>query len=163
MKVWNDDKNKLAMARAFSGHHQFVASIIAHGGDNDYLSKKGGLSFGVRRTFIRNEDGDGVVPVTLAPEAEGQTVQGQFLHQNQMRGLKYKKPALSELQRATLTKEMKELLLEHMDGNLMDGDMHAAWFELSGREGDGQQNNQGGGGGQHNNQGGEAGQNNNQA
>ena len=45
MTAWGDPKNRVAMARAFAGHHQIVCSIIEHEGDNTYLSEKGGSEF----------------------------------------------------------------------------------------------------------------------
>ena len=129
-KVWHDERNKLAMARAFAGHHQIVTSIMKHKGDNNYLSEKGGLSFGMWKVFIRNEEGGGVQLITLAAEREDQTLQGQILRQQ--RQLKYEKPAVAELQRASLTKEMREILLEHMDPHKMSDDLHSAWYQLTG-------------------------------
>ena len=71
MKVWNDEANLGAIARAFASHWQIVCAAMFHKGDNDYLKEKGGLSFGIRKTFVTNRNGDGIIPVTLAPEHEG--------------------------------------------------------------------------------------------
>ena len=54
MKVWNDQSNLSAIARSFSSHWQIVCAAMAHDGDNSYLKENGGLSFGIRRTFISN-------------------------------------------------------------------------------------------------------------
>ena len=67
MKVWSDHQNTVAMARAFAGHSQIVSTILHNNGDNDYLSDRGGMSFGIRRTFV-------VVPITLAPRCIGETM-----------------------------------------------------------------------------------------
>ena len=77
--VWEDPNNLAAMARSFAGHHQIVCSIIEHEGDNKYLAEKGGLSFGIRRMFVTDAEGSGVIPVSLAPTREIQTPQGSFL------------------------------------------------------------------------------------
>ena len=83
------------MAQAFAGHSQIVLAILANKGNNNYLSERGGLSFGIRRTFCSDlEGGDGVVPITLAPEHEGDTVQGAILNEENVRGLKYEAPDL---------------------------------------------------------------------
>ena len=110
MKVWNDKTNLVAMSRAFAGHSQIVCAIIEHKGDNKYLSEKGGLSFGVRKTYICDEDGDGVRPMTLAPENEAETTQGLLLSSNFERGMKYTPPDIRTLKNGQLTKEMKEVL-----------------------------------------------------
>ena len=130
MTVWDNKTNELAMARAFAGHHQIVCSIMKYNGDNNYLSEKGGLSFGIRKAYIRNEEGNGVFPVSLAPETEDDTVQGQILAQMKKHNLKYDKPAVSELKKAVLTKEMRELLLEQMDPLKMSDDLNTAWSKL---------------------------------
>ena len=131
MNVWHDKRNELAMARAFAGHHQIVSSIMNYKGDNNYLFEKGGLSFGIRKTFIGNEEGNGVIPVTLAPDTDEETLQGQILHQMKKHKLKYEKPAVSVLEKAQMTKEMRELFCELMDPHKMSHDLHTAWFKLT--------------------------------
>ena len=54
MKVWNDQSNLTAITRLFASHWQIVCAAMAHDGDNSYLKENGGLSFGIRRTFISN-------------------------------------------------------------------------------------------------------------
>ena len=132
MKVWNDKSNTQALARAFAGHHQIVETIRQHKGDNKFLTEKGGLSFGVRRTYIRNEERTGVIPVTIAPQIELETRTGQLLNQQQTAGLKHRPPKANELSKAELTKEMKDMLMELMDPALMSDDLHEAWYQLSG-------------------------------
>ena len=127
MKVWNDKTNLVAMSRAFAGHSQIVCAIIEHKGDNKYLSEKGGLSFGVRKTYICDEDGEGVIPITLAPENEAETTQGLLLSSNFERGMKYTPPDICTLKNGQLTKEMKEVLNMYVDTNLMDEETHEFW------------------------------------
>ena len=100
MKVWQDKKNLHAIARAFAAHHQIVNSIIKHKGDNNFLTEKGGLTFGIRRMYVRNEEGDGVVPVTLAPEDVQETAQDRLIAESGRRGLKYDTPNLKDLKKA---------------------------------------------------------------
>ena len=65
MKVWNDQKNIVAMAQSFTGHLQIVLAIlVANSGNSKYLSERGRLSFGIRCTFISDLEGEGVVPIT---------------------------------------------------------------------------------------------------
>ena len=131
MKVWNNSKNTQAIARAFAGHHQIVETIRQNKGDNKFLTEKQGLTFGVRRTFIRNAEGDGVVLVNRAPENETETAQGAVLNENARRGLKHTAPNPLELQLANLTSNMKDMLLEHMDPALMSEELHEVWFNIT--------------------------------
>ena len=130
-KVWNDESNTQAIARAFAGHHQIVETIRRHEGDNKFLSQRGGLSFGVRRTFIRDEDGTGVIPITMAPRLDIETRTGHLLNDHQVAGLKYPIPNVKELTKADLTKEMKDMLMELMDPALMSDELHEVWYEIS--------------------------------
>ena len=77
MKVWQGPKNLTAINRSSAGHSQIVCAVIMHHkGNNNYLKEKGGLYFGIRRTFVRNEQGDGIIPVTLASETKRETMLG---------------------------------------------------------------------------------------
>lgn len=131
MKVWRDRTNTQALARAFAGHHQIVETIRKCDGDNKFLTEKGGLSFGVRRTYIRNEEGTGVVPITIAPQNDLETRTGQLLNQQQITGLKHAPPKANELSKAELTTEMKDMLLEYMDPTLMSDELHEVWYQLT--------------------------------
>ena len=123
MRVWNDNKNTVAMSRAFAGHHQIVCSILHHNGDNSYLSKKGGLTFGVRKTFVCDEDGEGVIPIVHQSQEEAETAQA--IIQNTM---KFAEPKLADLPRnAKVSPEMTALLKEHMDINRMSDELIEAW------------------------------------
>ena len=86
-----------------------------HKGDNLYLKEKGSLSFGIRRTFIGNERGDGIIPLTLAPKSEGETLTGNLLLENWIQGLKYKSPSISDLVHARLTSDMMQVLDKYMN------------------------------------------------
>ena len=129
MKVWADSSNLTAIARAFAGHWQIVLAAMYHEGDNTYLKEKGGLSFGIRLTFINNERGDGIIPVNLAPESEAETLSGSLLSENQASGLKYRSPKVRELTHAFLTSEMLLLLDRYMDKALMSDDHKMALLE----------------------------------
>ena len=80
MSVWNDPNNIVAMSRAFAGHSQIVCAILENNGNNNYLSDKKGMSFGIRKMFVPDADGSGIIPVPLAPTTEGETAQGFFLN-----------------------------------------------------------------------------------
>ena len=127
MKVWSDESNLTAIARSFAGHWQIVLAAMHHKGDNIYLKEKGGLSFGIRRTFIRNEKGDGIIPVTLAPEHEGETLTGNFLNESVVDGLKYKSPDITSLVHARLTDEMVNLLDGYIDKSKMSEEHRKVW------------------------------------
>ena len=66
-KVWNDKSNLPALAKAYSAHHQIVYAILDSNGGNDYLRKRKGLSFGMRKAFMTTEDGEGVMLVPDPP------------------------------------------------------------------------------------------------
>ena len=123
-KVWNDERNTVAMSRAFAGHHQIVCAILQNNGDNSYLSRKGGLSFGIRKNFVCDEEGEGVVPITMAPQHKNETAQGEI------RKMKYQVPKLSDLPvTPTLTDDMKAMLMEYMDIEMMSNELIEAWAE----------------------------------
>ena len=113
------------MSRAFAGHHQIVNSILHHEGDNSYLSKKGGLSFGIRKHFVCDEESEGVIQVPLAPEEEGETAQGIIRN-----AMKFPEPNLADLPKTPkLTDEMIALLKEYMEIDLMSNELIEAWAE----------------------------------
>ena len=57
MKVWSDHQNTVVMVRTFAGHLQIISAILRYNGDNNYLSDRGGMGFGIRHTFVRDEGG----------------------------------------------------------------------------------------------------------
>ena len=129
-KVWKNPKNCVAMSRAFAGHHQIVCSILEHEGDNTYLSSKGGLSFGIRKMFVPDQEGYGVIPISLAANLEGETLQGAFLSERAIRKLKYDPPNISTLHLAKLKPPMIFRLNNLMDKTqLSDSDL-SHWEEL---------------------------------
>ena len=134
MKVWNNDIHKQAMARAFAAHPQIVCAIIEHNGDNNYLSEKGGLSFGIRSTYKCNEEGDGVEMIQLAPQNEADTAAGVILEDRKRKGiLKYEPPNIDTLTAANPTSEMKEIVMQYVCEDLMtekDTDVRNALTEM---------------------------------
>ena len=67
MKILADKINLPAILRSFSGHHQMVLVILDNKGDINYLSERGGISFGIRKCFMTSPEGDGVV---MVPESQ---------------------------------------------------------------------------------------------
>ena len=128
--VWEDDTNHLAMSWAFAGHHQIVLSIMHHDGDNKYLVEKGGLSFGIRTTYVPDHEGKGVILVPVAAETEGETTQGEFLNKRTSRKLKYKLPAVADLDKFRLNGRMIKVLYDLMDLENMPDDMKTVWDDL---------------------------------
>ena len=104
--------------------------IFNDNGDNNYLSQRGGLSFGIRRTFVSDPEGEGVIPVTLAAQNEAETAQGIILNEAFVQGLKYTPPDLRSLQHAKLTTEMRDLLLHNMNPSLMNEELNEVWSQL---------------------------------
>jgi hypothetical protein len=66
MNVWQDKRHQVAMLHVFTGKLQIVCSILHHDRDNKYLSEKGGLSFGIRKICVVDEDGNVIIPISLA-------------------------------------------------------------------------------------------------
>ena len=128
--VWEDESNHVAMSRAFAGHHQIVLSIIHHKGDNQYLVEKGGLSFGIRTSYVPDHEGKGVIPVPIAPETEGETTQGEYLNERASRGLKYDLPKVNDLDQFRLDKYMIKRLYDLMDHENMPSDMKEVWDKI---------------------------------
>ena len=128
MKVWHDKTNLVAMSRAFAGHSQIVCAILKHEGDNKYLSEKGGLSFGVRKTYVCDQEGEGVLPIPLAPENEAETTQGLILSDNFERGMKYTPPDIRSLNKGKLSKDMREILNMYMDKDLMTEEVYEFYY-----------------------------------
>ena len=128
--VWNDEKNHVAMSRAFAGHHQIVLSIMHHNGDNAYLSERGGLSFGIRKSFVVDDQGRGVVPVQMAPTSEGETTQGSYLNKLSANRLKFPLPELKDLDKFRLDKRKITVLDNLMDRSLMSYEMKVLWDNM---------------------------------
>ncbi len=91
LQTYFDERNLRAMSRAFAANHQIALAILHHKGDNNYLRDRGGMSFGVRRTFVNDPDGGkGVVVFDCAPTDESETNVGRM--RRSITGLKYKMP-----------------------------------------------------------------------
>ena len=129
-QVWENEANILAMSRAFAGHHQIVLSIMHHNGDNKYLSEKGGLSFGVRKTYVPDHEGKGVIEVPLAPTSEAETTTGAFLNERTSRGMKYPLPDVKSLDKYKLDKCMVRVLDGLMDKTSMPQDLKDVWEDI---------------------------------
>ena len=134
MAAWNNPKLVPAMSRAYAGHHQIASAIIAHNGDNKYLTERGGMTFGVRKTYVRDPDGTGVIPIELAPQEENETIQGQILAEAEMRGVRYSPPSLESLDKAALTLEQKQFLKAEMDYLSMSEELLATWEKIDGQD-----------------------------
>ena len=134
MQVWNDKTNREAMARSFAGHHQVVSTIMEEKGNNEYFSKKGGLSFGVRKAFVCDRDGDGVVPIRLSPETFEDTDTYRVINNRRCIGLKHSEPKMNELNKAELTEEQKRILSSNMKFDEMDEELRAEWLEITAEE-----------------------------
>ena len=130
LKVFNNNTHRYAMAKAFAAHPQIVCAIIEHDGDNNYLSEKSGLSFGIRCTYQCNEEGDGVHLIELAPQHENETAAAQIIRERRMRGLKYTPPRMNDLTKANPSNEMKESLMSYLEDDIMTDDVRETWTEL---------------------------------
>lgn len=105
-----DPQNVQAMSRAFAGKHQVALAILYHNGDNNYLRDKGGLSFGIRRSFVKDPDGKGIILFDHLPRTEDETTIGMMTKKY---GLRYKIPNVMEGGFANgieLFEEMKNIL-----------------------------------------------------
>ena len=129
-KAWEDPRNLVAMARAFAGHSQIVTSILNSKGDNKFLSDKGGLSFGVRKAFIPDEEREGVVAVDISPQTEAHTATGSFLLNQEVNKMKLPTPKLDEYKDGKLTKEMIHILENNIDRDLMSEELKLHWDSI---------------------------------
>ena len=145
MEVWNNKDNNEAISRAFAGHHQIVSAVLSCKGDNNYLSDRKGLSFGVRKHYFPTEDGEGVVSVDVLLSASSyeESAQNQVLtrsarqakesfeskcnEQKEKRKLKYGEPVLANLSEIKLDDKLKEFVLQNMDVSLMNDEMKQFW------------------------------------
>ena len=130
MNIWGDKTNREAMACSFSGHHQIVSSIMKEEGNNKYFSTRNGMHFGVRKVFVRDKEGDGVVTVQLSPEQYKETNQYRILNNRKCVGMKHSVLPMSVLGKAELTSEMVRFLKKHMEIDLMDNDVKEEWGDL---------------------------------
>lgn len=110
-KAYFDERNLVAMSRAFAANHQLASAILHYKGDNNYLKEKGGMTFGIRKTFINDKEGNGVVPIDLAPVDESETFCGKLIQ----KGLKYKSPNIYDMKEVKLSTQMKVALDRDMD------------------------------------------------
>jgi hypothetical protein len=108
---------------AFAGHLQIVCSI---------LSEKGGLSFGIRKMFVVDKEGNGIIPITLAPQLQSETVQSQLYNESVVAtSLKYETPCGKNLTQAKLLEPMKGFLMEHMDHAMISEELLEVWHQIS--------------------------------
>ena len=133
MRVWNDDSNTVAIARAYAGHHQIVSTILDHNGDNSFLTGRGALHFGIRKRYVANDDCTGVVEFVNAPEEELETRQGAVLNalrrERIVKKLKYELPRVSDLVHgANPSVEMGELLMGEMDHSKANPELLEFWM-----------------------------------
>ena len=131
MSVWNNDDNLCSISRAFIHHTQVVNSVLHYNGGNDYLHKRNGLHFGVRRTFLNDEDGEGVTLFDHAPENESETNIGQAMNDRKERGLRFEVPDVRKLyDNAKLQKDMLHILRPNIEHSLMTDDLVEVWYRL---------------------------------
>lgn len=109
-KLFYDEKNILAMSRAFVANHQVALAIIHYKGCNTYLRDNGGLHFGVRKSVINDKNGKGVIVLNHAPVNESQTQLGGMMRS--VKGFRYKCPDIIKGfdEHAELSDEMKKIL-----------------------------------------------------
>ena len=68
-------------------------------------------------------EGDGIIPVVLAPENEGETSQGILLSEWSVNGLRYEPPDITSLSNAKLSAEMRGLFVKYADPDLMSDEV----------------------------------------
>ena len=84
------------------------------------------MIFGIRKRFMATPEGDGVVTVPY-PMVEGESPQNQVMTDQEWRGLRYKLPNLGTLENVHPNLEIKGLLWEHMEFDLMKDEVMTAW------------------------------------
>ena len=122
--VFWDNKFLPSVSRAYSGQHQISCTIFEHKSDNNYLTERKGISFGVRIIFVTTPEGDGVVMVP-EPLYGGESEQDQLIVS--CKGLKYLPPDLTLLDNVHPTKDMRGLFRDHMEFDQMIDEVMISW------------------------------------
>ena len=133
MQIWADERNLPAITRSFSGHHQMVMAILDNKGDNNYLSERGGISFGIRKKIMTSLEGDGVIMVP-EPQREGESIQEEILNHMRIRKLRYNVPKTTTLTKARLSQQQNDLLAVWMDYERMEDDVFDSWDTMGEEE-----------------------------
>ena len=86
-----------------------VLAILEKKGDSNYLSKRGGISFGIRKCFMTIPDGNDVIMSTES-QRESEFIQEEII--NHMRNIKvwYNSPKTTILTKENLGKQQNDLL-----------------------------------------------------
>ena len=125
-KVFFNSDNLPALARAYAGHHQIVCAVLECEGGNEYLSKRKGMSFGIRKSYMTSADGEGVMMVP-EPVMDGESLSDQILMDRQ---LKYKPPDIRQLTKGKLSGEMIRIIRENAEVERMSDEVREFWEEL---------------------------------
>ena len=86
---------------------------------------------GVRKAFIRDEDGDGVLPVRLAANRIKETDQYRIIENRRMVGMKYDVPSMERLNKAEITEEMRRILGLYIRLDRMSGEIRTAFLDIT--------------------------------
>ena len=105
-----------AISKGFVGHHQVACAILDNKGGNEFLTSKGGCHFGVRRVFLENETGDGVIAVDIVNDGEEETsMTQQFVDDREREGLKYNVPDVGSFTEKHLEEDQLDVIMEYLD------------------------------------------------
>ena len=102
------------MSKAYIGYHQLACLIIKNNVDNKYLANKNSISFGIRKSYMKDENGTGVMLVPFAPQTEDENLQLNFINERTRRGLKYAVPNLASLDKIKMSQEISRFLLKNI-------------------------------------------------
>ena len=108
--------------------HQVIAAVLEAKGENEYLSKKRGLDFGIRNNFCANADNTGVNKIIDIDRRNVRQRRGR----HEMKPLKYEVPSILDLEKGFLTEDKIEFFREHLDEEKMDDQVMEYWQTLSG-------------------------------
>ena len=73
-----------------------------------------------------DEEGYGITPVPM-PQVEGEVLRSQVINNRQEKGLNHSDPDLHAFDKAKLADEMKDMLREVIDFNLVTDEVLEAW------------------------------------
>jgi hypothetical protein len=105
-----------AISKGFVGHHQVACAILDNNGGNEFLTSKGGCHFGVRRVFLENETGDGVIAVDIVNDDGVETsMTQQFVDEREREGLKYNVPDVGSFTEKHLEECQLDVIMEYLD------------------------------------------------
>ena len=110
MKIWTNKSKLPAIDRSFSKYIQMLLAIMENKGDNNHLSEREGISFGIRKYFMTSRDRDGVIMV-LETHKKGESIQEEIINYMCIKKLRHSSPKKTMPTTAKIDQHQHDLLL----------------------------------------------------